>query len=138
MLNWALDGLDRLRGRDFVFHEPDAAREARELHRQESNPALRYLNEYVGEDPDGVEGSEALYRSYRSWAEAHGHAPLAEVKFAREVKRRFPQTTKTRRLIRGYRAMAWAGIRKTAHRPEDEIREQLEDQQAAQVFRGVA
>lgn len=91
ILNWALEGLARLRARG-EFELPPACRALLDQHRSDSNPARAFLQEYyraTGDPADFVVSSE-LYKSYSTWCADNGFShPLNAVAFGREVARVF-------------------------------------------------
>ena len=108
---WALGGLASLRTQG-KFVEPEACRTEKATYRADSNPAATFLDECC-QARDGCEiASQSLYRHYRGWAEDRGYRPLANVRFAKEVKRALPSVTLTRnaRYIEGTRSRVWMGL----------------------------
>jgi P4 family phage/plasmid primase-like protien len=91
ILNWALEGLRRLRANQMQFTESAACRTALEVHRLESDPCRAFLLEYYVADKDAKPiAVDEVYRHYQRWCEEGGHrAPLTKTKFGREVRRVF-------------------------------------------------
>jgi P4 family phage/plasmid primase-like protien len=112
MLNWALEGLRRLReqGR---FTESDACKKSAEAYRRESNPAGMFLSEHYVADLSGsgdVVTSE-LFAEYRQWCEANGYRSLAAGMFGKEIVRAFPLAEKAKVWNReGRRTEGYRGI----------------------------
>jgi len=71
ILNWALDGLDRLikRGR---FDEPESSKEAVELLHRSSSPLQTFLQESCELDPEGIVTKDKLFDAWRGWCNAEG------------------------------------------------------------------
>jgi P4 family phage/plasmid primase-like protien len=93
ILNWALDGLRRLRSRG-RFTQPDECKDAAEAHRRDCNPARRFLLEHYEEgDPGNDQVVKAtLYNQYVAWCAANGYRhPNASNTFGKEVKRAFKE-----------------------------------------------
>jgi P4 family phage/plasmid primase-like protien len=88
ILNWALAGLAMLRqqGR---FTVPQSCQDALGTARVECNPARRFLLENYQVARDGEVLKTELYQKYREWCGSHGHHPLADIGFGREVRRLF-------------------------------------------------
>ena len=57
--------------------------------RVECNPARRFLLENYQAATEGEIFKMELYQQYRDWCRGHGHHPLADVGFGREVRRLF-------------------------------------------------
>jgi P4 family phage/plasmid primase-like protien len=91
ILNWALEGLRRLRGNGWRFAESGVCQAALEEHRTESNPMRAFLLEHyeAGGVREFVPGPEA-YKQYCTWCAENGHLAAANVTFGREVRRAFP------------------------------------------------
>jgi P4 family phage/plasmid primase-like protien len=92
ILNWALEGLARLRSRGrFTRSAKCEALKART--RLDSNPARQFLTEryeFTGRKSD-LMTVEELYREYANWCEAGGYRhTLTKHKFSGEVKAAFP------------------------------------------------
>jgi P4 family phage/plasmid primase-like protien len=113
VLNWAIEGLRRLRQRGH-FQEPAACKAAKTEFRVESNPAAVFLAENVRANPTGSIVSSDLYGRYKGWAEAAGHHPLPAPHFGREVGRAFPGATLSTHArlhaMGSTRSRTWTGI----------------------------
>jgi putative DNA primase/helicase len=94
ILNWALDGLDRLRKRGY-FRLPASSKESiRELE-DAAEPVRAFLREWC---EDGVKqrvNVKELYRSYRAWAEDAGQQLLAKNAFGRALRGQVPKLRTT-------------------------------------------
>src|SRR5207249_5745980 len=66
ILNWALDGLDRLteRGR---FVQPESSKETMQELEDLASPMKAFLRDCCELDPTGEVAIEALYRAYERW-----------------------------------------------------------------------
>jgi putative DNA primase/helicase len=117
VLNWALDGLDRLRGNGWQFSEPQACRQAREDHRIASNPAREFLVERYEPAEGGFVASSTLYTEYTVFCDTHGYrGKLSRRKYGEEVRRLWPAVQSgterqyagkcTSKTVRG-----WVGLR---------------------------
>lgn len=103
VVNWALEGLKRLRARAH-FDIPPALMAARDAYREQSDMTLCFLNDCCDVDAKAeVEGSK-LYEEYDKWATKNGHRPLASNRFAVDLQRLGYE--KTRRSI----GVFWFGI----------------------------
>jgi P4 family phage/plasmid primase-like protien len=108
ILNWALAGLHALR-RQGRFVVPTACQEEVEKLRTESNPTRRFLQENYQVGLGEILTAD-LYSTYCEWCKSHGHHPLADVGFGRELARRFPNVKKTRKVIDCGRRQVYCGI----------------------------
>ncbi|MEO2036966.1 MAG: phage/plasmid primase, P4 family [Planctomycetaceae bacterium] len=88
ILNWALEGLVRLRQKN-GFTDSVETREAAEEYRLDHNPAAVFIEErlVVNEDPNSWVLKSDVYRSYRDWCTSHGRKPLGDAEFGKEVRR---------------------------------------------------
>lgn len=91
ILNWALEGLDRLRQRGRFEIPPEIVSATKDFQQNNDIPA-RFVEEacYTGYDgqtePYKTQGS-ALYRRYKDWCIENGHKPLSSTKVASDWKR---------------------------------------------------
>lgn len=93
ILNWALDGLDRLTARgDFAVPEPVRLRVA-EYH-GETNIEGRFVEEWCELDSNSVVLSTKLYKAYQRWCELNGHKAKTSTRFYGIVRERFEQKRK--------------------------------------------
>lgn len=87
VMNWALEGLKRLRTRN-RFDIPKPLIAAREQYRTESDMTLCFVDEYYDRVEDGEEPSAEVYELYQKWTSANGHkGALASNRFAVEMQR---------------------------------------------------
>lgn len=108
ILNWAIEGLWRLRAQGFT--EPAVSKRALAEYRLDSNPAQAFLADNATEAPEGAVPCKDLYRSYRTWCEEHGAKPLDERQFGREVRRKFPRVERKKLGPRGNQKWTYFGI----------------------------
>jgi P4 family phage/plasmid primase-like protien len=118
ILNWALAGLHTLR-RQGRFVVPLVCQDGVEKLRTDANPARRFLKErYKAADSKATPAGD-VYGAYRDWCQAHGHHPLAENIFGKEVFRAFKGIERKR------------GERQPARQVRDRTRE-LEQQRTSE------
>ena len=114
VLNWALEGLRRLRGNGWRFTRPAACQAALDEHRLESDPARSFLLDHYEMDAGaGPIPSEELYLAYRLWCDRNGHRnPLSNISFGKQIRRQFPgaQSATVRREGAGLQR-CWSGLR---------------------------
>lgn len=97
ILNWALDGLARLRAQG-GFTQSAKCDALKNRTRTDSNPARQFLLErceFTGNVADRTHSSE-LYGQYTLWCGVNGHSrPLANNRFGKEVRSAFPQLSES-------------------------------------------
>jgi putative DNA primase/helicase len=87
ILNWALEGLRRLRQRG-RFEIPKAVQSATDSFRESNDVVAAFVEERCDTtNPDTSEGGGALYREYKLWCEDNGHRALSSTRMAEEWKR---------------------------------------------------
>lgn len=114
ILNWALEGLKRLRGQQMQFTEPEASRAALEAHRKDSDPAREFLLEhYVPDENAAPLPTAEVYQAYKSWCEEHGQKyPLTAQSFGKQVRRVFGLGESQTKRCAGKVQKAWLGLAK--------------------------
>lgn len=111
ILNWALEGLLRLR-QNKAFTISDDMREAARSFEKESNPTREFLMD-VCEVVNGAElVTTDLYEKYKAYMHSCGSSPLGETKFANEVRLAFPTVEKSKdaKIIAGVRHRVWSNL----------------------------
>ena len=88
ILNWALEGLERLRERG-RFEIPESVRAVTEEFRQSNDVPGTFVAEACtsSEAEDCEEQASKLYQAYKQWCAVNGHQPLSSTKVAAEWKR---------------------------------------------------
>ena len=86
ILNWALEGLARLRARGW-FEIPECVKSANQEYKQRNDIPAIFIDEMCDRGPDYRAGAEALYQAYKSWCETSGHKPMSSTSAANEWKR---------------------------------------------------
>jgi putative DNA primase/helicase len=86
ILNWALDGLDRLRARGH-FRQPKSSQETLRLLEDLAAPVGAFVREWcaVG-GPELSWSTKQLYRAYRAWADEAGHKATPNNTFGKELR----------------------------------------------------
>ena len=93
ILNFALDGLRRLRQRG-RFPESRAVAAAIDEYRMESNPVAQWLAECTTPAEGPATLASALFEDYQAWATRNGRQAMNATNFGRELKRGRMQRTK--------------------------------------------
>jgi putative DNA primase/helicase len=85
ILNWALEGLDRLRKRGY-FRQPKSSQETLRLMEDLAAPVGAYVRDWCQIDPALSCSTKQLYRAYKVWAEDAGQRALADSTFGKELR----------------------------------------------------
>ncbi|MCB0079769.1 MAG: hypothetical protein KDE47_02505 [Caldilineaceae bacterium] len=86
ILNFALDGLERLRKRG-RFTDAAAVRDAIDDYRHESNAVLQWMEERTVKLPEPATVASELHRNFQDWCGENGRQPLNNTNFGKELKR---------------------------------------------------
>lgn len=110
ILNWALQGLDRLqqRGR---FKEPKSSRDMVRMMRESASPVARFVEEECTVGPKRRAGTADMYQRYKAWSEANGwdRHPNQD-SFGRQLKTAFPSVSRKRYKRNGVMGYEYTGI----------------------------
>jgi putative DNA primase/helicase len=109
IMNWALEGLRRLRARG-QFIITAQAEEMMQKIQTASAPHLEFFSENLIEDPIGVVVKTTVYEMYVDWCKVRGHKPCSHTIFCPRVERAFNLSSSHPR-IGGKRERVWLGIR---------------------------
>jgi putative DNA primase/helicase len=114
ILNWALEGLKRLRAHRWSFEIPEVIKKHRQEIRAETDFAHDYLTKRYTYTPggSGKVGSSWLYDQYQSLAKIEGHTPDNVRKFNDSVRSTFPGIKKDSARINGSVMQVWFGLEK--------------------------
>ena len=122
ILNWALDGLDRLRERG-DFREPEESKQAKFRMLYASEPVRGFVEERCTLDPDAGVDKSLLYPLYVAYCKETGVHPLPLQKFSEKLHSVYSSVEpKKRSALDGTRPPIFAGIR-------------LNDREAAKAFK---
>jgi putative DNA primase/helicase len=122
ILNWALDGLARLRARGRIA-EPAESTEAKIRMLHSSEPVRGFVEDKCALDPKGAIDKATLYPIYVEFCRTTGVHPLAANKFAERLHYLFPTVKASKRSASdGARPPIFAGLR-------------LNDRELVKVFR---
>jgi len=85
ILNWALEGLDRLvsNGR---FTVPRSSEDAAALMMDLASPVSAFVRDRCARGPSESVGRDALYAAWKAWAEDNGHQAGAKSTFGRNLR----------------------------------------------------
>jgi putative DNA primase/helicase len=97
VLNWALDGLERLtaRGR---FVAPESSRTLDEDVVRSASPIAAFIDEVCALERGAETNLDVLYRAYREWCTQEGREHVAtKDRFAKDLRSAFPKLGSERR-----------------------------------------
>ncbi len=112
ILNWSLRGLKRLMRNRWEFTTPRSSSEIIETYKLSTNPAIRFLQDYI-ETSQGQElPGTPLYQAYRKYCSNNGYSHCDADVFGKYVPRVFPtvRTSKNSLYRQGFRTKVWFGI----------------------------
>jgi P4 family phage/plasmid primase-like protien len=110
ILNWAVDGLIRLKAQE-DFTRSSVVEDSMMEYRYESNLSVGFLEDHLTEVSDQrILLSHEIYQAYDQWARKLGLYPLGNVQFFRELNKKFPGVSKKRSSLPG-RPWGYCGIK---------------------------
>lgn len=111
ILNWALDGLDRLDGRG-RFTQPDSGMAEAEATRRLADPIGSFIEDWCEVGPDREITLDHLFLKYRNWCESEGRTKDSTTKeiFSRDLRQKVEGLTVDRIRVEGKRTRVLRGI----------------------------
>jgi len=91
ILNWSLDGLDRLRERGY-FEMPQSSIEAIRMLEDLASPVGAFIRAWCVVGPTERVAVKVLYDAWAQWCELHGHKPGSDAVFGRNLRAAYPHT----------------------------------------------
>jgi len=111
IMNWALQGLDRLYERGF-FLIPEDAHETIEKLRHAATPAFEFKEDHLIIDPEAVTYKQRVYERFCGYLLSKGHERVSETKFSIDLQALIPGLTECRPRVNGRPGpRMWKGIR---------------------------
>jgi putative DNA primase/helicase len=95
ILNWALDGLDRLM-RNGRLTEPESSREAVTTMQDTASPVSAFVRECCTTGPDQAVPVDELWQAWKDWAEDSGHRPGTKQLLGRNLLSVVPQLQRSK------------------------------------------
>lgn len=95
ILNWALEGLERLRNNDFKFSKCSNMDELLKIYREEQNPILQFIDECVNINPTSRTLNSNVLAFFHNWAKVNGYMNFATIS-ANKFWSEFEASCKTR------------------------------------------
>jgi putative DNA primase/helicase len=110
ILNWALDGWDRLQKQGH-FTVPASSKEVMKELEYLSSPILKFIEEECFFIPEGSVAVEDLFMAWDQWCTREGRSfPGTKATFGRDLRASHPQLKKSRRNIDRRRTYYYEGI----------------------------
>jgi len=109
ILNWALDGLDRLTERGH-FVQSASAREAVEDLMRLTSPITAFIEECCVLGPDQEICRDKLYTHYETWCDRNRHVVPSREVFGRNLKAKLPTLGRRQPRIDGKQRWFYTGI----------------------------
>jgi putative DNA primase/helicase len=106
ILNWALDGLDRLRKRGH-FEMPKSSEEAIRMMADLAAPTSAFVRDWCELSDDKKIRRKELFAAYKKWCDLEGYRPGSAEGFGKRLKAAYPQID-TKAKLHGEHA--YAGI----------------------------
>lgn len=110
ILNWALEGLDRL-ARTGRFTVPASSEDATRLMMDLASPVAAFVRECCIREPDATVPRDNLYDAWKRWAEDNGHHAGAKSTFGRDLRAVVPDLRDTQPRIGDSRVRYYERIR---------------------------
>ena len=115
ILNWALDGLDRLTGRG-AFTQPASGQDEADHSRRLSDPIGAFIEDWCEIGPDKSITLDHLFLKYRDWCEGEGRTKDSTTKeiFSRDLRAKVDGLEAVRTRVGGKQTRMFRGIGSTA------------------------
>lgn len=81
IMNWAIEGFDRLRANGWKFTMPDSAIEQREAMGRVASPVAAFLEDCTERDDEAVVSEDALFAAFSKWCELNSQKVWSKVNF---------------------------------------------------------
>jgi putative DNA primase/helicase len=116
ILNWALDGLQRLSGNN-TFTRPESTDEAVTALRDLASPVAAFIRDQCVTGTDKEVAVDDLWDAWKVWAENNGHARSTKQVLGRNLRAALPRVrvVQPRQADDRYRAYAGVALRKEPH-----------------------
>jgi len=110
ILNWSLDGLDRLNKRGF-FIQPDSGKEAVQELADLSSPVGAFLRDQCTQGPEHTVSTKLLYTAWCRWCEDQGRDYPGNLQsFGRDLRAAVPGLSLVQPRINGDRQRMYQGV----------------------------
>jgi putative DNA primase/helicase len=120
ILNWAIEGLRRLRQRQ-NFVQPASSAEMIELLEDVASPIRRFVKDCCEVGPEVGVARDVLYEKYDKWREENGHHRMSKTKFGQALMAAEPSLDVRRPGSRGNQIWWCNGIKLVGRQPPAQI-----------------
>jgi putative DNA primase/helicase len=128
ILNWSLDGLQRLTGdNENHFTRFTAAEEAITIMRDLASPVGAFVREKCVLDPEAEIEVDVLYTAYKNWCQVYEYPKSDKARFGRDLRAASPSVKRARPRDGTSRHYVYAGIRQRMAEDETEQEEAEEE-----------
>lgn len=110
VLNWALDGLEKLNREGFII--PESNKQLIEDYKKDCDPCRAFLADNYTESEDGYIDSPELYAHYCHWSKESGFEPVNVRLFGQQIIRVFPNVKRNQARQGSQRVYRYCGIEK--------------------------
>lgn len=101
ILNWALEGLERLRNSKVGFTQSAISDDFIQEYRKDCNYTLVFLQECIAHKTDNFVTRNDLFYIYQEYMKTYGYKPLGQKNFYQELRKEFKQVDEVK--YNGYR-----------------------------------
>ncbi len=109
ILNWCLDGLDRL-NRNGRFTVPGSSNDAATLMMDLASPVSAFVRDKCAREPNATVEADRLYAAWKVWAEDNGHRASSKSLFGKDLRAVVPELQVTQHTINNRRVRCYVGI----------------------------
>jgi len=131
VLNWAVEGYQRLEERGRFTNEPRPS-ENRRLWEEYGNSVERFINKHLEQSPDTHVRKDEAYAAYTEFAKAEQMEVVTKHKFTAELKQKGASTAQRR--FDGDRKRVYKGFQLSEGSPLSNDSEELEDETVEELF----
>ncbi len=110
ILNWAMEGLQRLMRQGEISNAP-TVEEARRDYVRRSDPVAAFVEDRILVDPEGEETKADLYEAYVNHVRSRGLIAVLNSVFAKDLQRVVPNVRPARPKRGRVRVRVWEGVR---------------------------
>jgi putative DNA primase/helicase len=111
LLNWALNGLKRLRSNDWEFTETNTQGEAKMNMQRKAQPVKTFVDDWTEFDNHIEMPKTVVYEAFKLYCDIHNIPALEERQFTPQLKQHANIRERQNTTLEGTRVRAWQGLR---------------------------